>query len=91
MDAGSAFLALAVCMAADELGTRAVLRAGGRETMIQRPAVRIALKVSVLPLFAKKQKRSKLVLVGLPLAYCGAGAFNQFVVLPEQQRRNGGR
>lgn len=78
-------------MAADELGTRAVLRAGGRETMIQRPAVRIALKVSILPLFAKKQRRSKAIRFGVPLLYCGAGAWNGLIVLPEQQRRNGER
>jgi hypothetical protein len=80
-----AVMVLALCYAADEVGTHAVLRAGGRETMIQKRGVRIALKVSLLPLFAKKQKKSAAIRWGTPLAYCGAGAWNGFVVLPKQR------
>lgn len=88
MDAREALLVLALCYAADEAGTQMVLRAGGRETMIQRREVRIALKVSILPLFVKKQKKSLLIRWGMPLAYCGAGAWNGLVVTPRQERLN---
>ena len=89
MDVKQALLSLALCYAADELGTRAMLKAGGRETMIQRPSVRIALKLSVAPLFVKKRK-SKALAVGVPLVYCGAGAWN-FAVAEEMKNRKGGR
>lgn len=85
MDVKAALLSVAMCYAADELGTRAMLKAGGRETMIQKPAVRIALKVSILPLFAKKSKKSKLVGIGVPLLYCGAGAWN-FKIAEDMRR-----
>lgn len=88
MDAKEALLTLALCYAADEVGTRAMLKAGGRETMIQKPAVRIALKVSILPLFAKRQKKSRAIRWGMPLLYCGAGAWN-FKVAEEMKRRQG--
>ena len=85
MDTKEALLGLALCYAADELSTRAVIKAGGRETMIQKPAVRISIKLSIAPLYAKKQKRSRAVRIGVPLLYCGAGAWNQFVVVPRMQ------
>lgn len=86
MDPKTAFLALALCFAADEAGTRLALRAGARETMIQKPAIRYGVKLSILPLFAKKRKKGWLL---LPAVYCGAGAWNGLVVAPEMQRRRG--
>ena len=89
MDIKEAVLVASLCMAADELGTHAMLRAGARETMIQRREVRWGLKLSILPLFAKKQKKKAAWWV-VPVVYCGAGAWNGLVVAPEQRRRNVG-
>lgn len=87
MDVKEAIAALAICYAADELGTRAMLKAGGRETMISKPGIRIALKIPVGALFVKKRK-SKALAVLVPAAYCGAGAWN-FSVAEEMKRRQG--
>jgi hypothetical protein len=85
-----AFLALALCAAADEITTELALRAGGHETMVRNRGIRISIKVAVFPMYAKTQKRSKLVRLGAPAMYCGLAAWNSHQ-LAELNRRNNGQ
>jgi hypothetical protein len=76
MNAAEAFLTLALCAAADEVTTELALRAGGHETMVRNRGVRISIKIAVFPAYAATRKRSKLVRIGTPVAYCGLAAWN---------------
>lgn len=79
MTPAAAGLFLALSFGADELGTRAALHAGAHEQMIQRPAVRWAIKASVLPLYLHEQKKSKAIRYGFPVVFLAAGAWNLHV------------
>jgi hypothetical protein len=82
-------LFLALCFGADELGTHTMLRAGGRETMIQRPAIRIGIKAATIPLYLKYQKKSKVVRFGFPVVFLAAGAWNLHVAKTMNDRTKG--
>lgn len=72
----AAALFLGLAFSADEFGTHAALQAGAKERMIQRPAIRWAIKASVLPVYLHEQKRSKFVRYGFPVVFLAAGAWN---------------
>ena len=76
MSAATAGFFLALSFGADELGTEAMLRAGGREQMIRRPAIRWAIKGAVLPVYLHEQKKSRAIRFGLPVVFFAAGAWN---------------
>jgi hypothetical protein len=76
MSGAEAGLFLALCFAADEYGTHQMLKSGGREVMIQQPAIRLSLKAAVIPLYLHEQKKSKLIRFGVPVVFAAAGAWN---------------
>ena len=90
MDIKEAGLFLALSFAADEASTQAMLKAGGRETMIQRPAIRWSVKAGTIPLYLVVQKKSKVVRFGFPVVFLAAGAWNLHVA-KEMNKRTGAR
>jgi hypothetical protein len=87
MNGAEAGLFLALCFAADEYGTHQMLKSGGREVMISKPAIRLSLKAAVIPLYLHEQKKSKLIRYGVPVVFAAAGAWN-LRVAREMNRRH---
>jgi len=79
MTAATAGMFLALSFGADEFGTSRMLAAGGRETMIQKPAIRWSIKAGTIQLYLHEQKKSKLVRFGFPVVFLAAGAWNLHV------------
>ena len=88
MTAAEAGMFLALSFGADELGTAAMLRAGGREVMVQKPAIRWTIKGAVIPLYIREQKKSRLIRFGVPALFIAAVGWNLHVART-MNKRNG--